>query len=102
MHRSVSIVRKPPSKLKRAAVAAAVGLVALSGWSAALWSESQAYADLSDTALQRHVGIRGSCCSPGLKESCGDVIPLKCVEGSDPNLHPRHKNIRPLRQSDLR
>jgi hypothetical protein len=43
------------------------------------WVESRAYAGLPAARFAEHVGVKGDCCTPGLKTSCSSMYPFSCT-----------------------
>ncbi len=64
---------------RRAGLAGLAAGLSLLGCVAVCWTDSMAYADLSNARLERMVGVKGDCCVPGLKTTCESQPSFACV-----------------------
>jgi hypothetical protein len=62
----------------RATLATLACTLSLAACFAVCWTESLAYGDLSSARLAGLVGVKGECCSPGLKTFCSASAPFAC------------------------
>ncbi len=62
-----------------AALAALLMSVCVASGALVFWTESMAYGNLPSERLDQLVGVKGECCTPGLKTECGSVAPFACT-----------------------
>ncbi len=62
-----------------AILAAITALLCIAGCAGVLWADSTAYVDLSNGRLQQLVGVKGMCCTPGLKTTANSGGVFGCT-----------------------
>jgi hypothetical protein len=72
----IQAARDMRGRRKLAGLAAGLSLV---GCISVVWTESNAYANLSNTRLENLVGSKGICCSPGSMVGCESKAPFACA-----------------------